>query len=34
MVGHKKPEHVEENIQVAAVPPLMLAEFEEMLTSS
>jgi aryl-alcohol dehydrogenase-like predicted oxidoreductase len=33
LVGHKKPEHVEENLQVASVPPMMLAEFEEMLAS-
>lgn len=32
LVGHKKPEHVAENLQVASVPPLMLAEFEEMLS--
>ncbi len=32
LVGHKRPEHVADNLQVAAVPPLMLAEFEEMLS--
>jgi predicted aldo/keto reductase-like oxidoreductase len=32
LVGHKKPEHVAENLKVASVPPLMLAEFEEMLS--
>lgn len=31
LVGHKNPQHVEENLQVATVPPLVLAEFEEML---
>jgi len=32
LVGHKNPRHVEENLQVASVPPLVLAEFEEMLS--
>jgi len=33
LVGHKQPEHVAQNLQVASVPPLVLAEFEEMLSS-
>jgi aryl-alcohol dehydrogenase-like predicted oxidoreductase len=32
LVGHKNSSHVAENLQVASVPPLVLAEFEEMLT--
>lgn len=32
LVGHKNPAHVDENLQVASVPPLVLAEFEEMLS--
>jgi aryl-alcohol dehydrogenase-like predicted oxidoreductase len=32
LAGHKSLVHVEENLQVASVPPLMLAEFEESLT--
>jgi aryl-alcohol dehydrogenase-like predicted oxidoreductase len=32
LVGHKQPAHVEQNLKVASVPPLMLAEFEEMLS--
>lgn len=32
LVGHKKSEHVTENIQIATVPPLALAEFEDVLT--
>ncbi len=31
LVGHKNPTHVEENLQVATVPPLILAEFQEAL---
>ncbi len=31
LVGHKHSVHVEENLQVATVPPLLLAEFEAML---
>lgn len=33
LVGHKQPQHVEENLKVASVPPLMLAEFEAMLSA-
>lgn len=33
LVGHKQPAHVEENLKVASVPPLMLAEFEAMLSA-
>lgn len=33
LVGHKTPEHVEQNLKVASRPPLMLAEFEEMLST-
>lgn len=33
LVGHKKPEHVAQNLQVASRPPLVLAEFEEMLST-
>lgn len=33
LVGHKNPDHVEENLQVAGKPPMILAEFEEMLSS-
>jgi aryl-alcohol dehydrogenase-like predicted oxidoreductase len=32
LIGHKKPEHVKENLKVASVPPMILAEFEEMLS--
>lgn len=28
LVGHKQPQHVEQNLKVASVPPLVLAEFE------
>ncbi len=31
LVGHKQPAHVEQNLKVATVPPLVLAEFEAML---
>mgnify|MGYP003940972807 CR=1 FL=1 len=34
LVGHKQPGHVAQNLRVASVPPLVLAEFEEMLSSS
>jgi aryl-alcohol dehydrogenase-like predicted oxidoreductase len=33
LVGHKKPDHVEQNLKVASLPPLVLAEFEEMLST-
>jgi len=33
LVGHKNPQHVDDNLKVAAVPPLVLAEFEEILAS-
>jgi len=33
LVGHKNPQHVEDNLKVATVPPLVLAEFEEILAS-
>ncbi|MCE3235174.1 MAG: oxidoreductase [Vampirovibrio sp.] len=33
LVGHKKPAHVEQNLKVASLPPLVLAEFEEMLST-
>lgn len=33
LVGHKEPSHVAENLQVATVPPLVLAEFEETLSA-
>jgi aryl-alcohol dehydrogenase-like predicted oxidoreductase len=32
LVGHKNPKHVAENLQVASVPPMVLAEFEEVLS--
>lgn len=32
LVGHKQPEHVADNLQVASVPPLHLSEFEKMLS--
>lgn len=32
LVGHKQPAHIEQNLKVASVPPLMLAEFEAMLS--
>jgi aryl-alcohol dehydrogenase-like predicted oxidoreductase len=32
LVGHKQSAHVAENLKVATVPPLVLAEFESMLT--
>jgi aryl-alcohol dehydrogenase-like predicted oxidoreductase len=32
LVGHKNPKHVAENLFVATVPPLVLAEFEEVLS--
>lgn len=31
LVGHKQPAHVEDNLQVASVPPLSLAEFQTLL---
>lgn len=34
LVGHKQPRHVEDNLAVASVPPLVLAEFENLLASS
>lgn len=33
LVGHKAPQHVAQNLRVASVLPLVLAEFEEMLSS-
>jgi len=33
LVGHKNPQHVDDNLKVATVPPLVLAEFEEILAS-
>lgn len=32
LVGHKQPGHISENLAVASVPPLMLTEFEKMLS--
>lgn len=33
LVGHKNPQHVDDNLKVATVPPLVLAEFEEILAT-
>jgi aryl-alcohol dehydrogenase-like predicted oxidoreductase len=29
LIGHKKPEHVEQNLKVANIPPLNDTEFKE-----